>query len=679
MSWNNALPLLWLLWPLWLSRRPEAASPLWARRSLIVLISLLTLRYLLWRCSASLNTSNGMATALSLLLLAAEGWLLLAGLLPLLLAWRELPDRIKQQRELNSAWQASNWRPMVDILVPTCGEPIEVLERSLLGCINQNYPHFTVWVLDDSNRAEVQQLAEKLGCQCLQRQQRNGAKAGNLNHGMQHSSAELIAVFDADFVPQQRFLSHTICFLQDPRIGLLQTPQSFMNADPVMRNLGMERWLLPDEESFYRWLEPVRDAWGAVVCAGTAFVARRTALEQVGGFCEAALSEDLVTGLLLQQAGWRLLYLPEKLSGGLAAESMLDFVRQRQRWAAGTLQSLWLPGSPLSSSKLNLGQRLALLEGLLHWLNTLPRLVLLLMPLSIGLLGTVPVRFTAAALVSLLLPLWGTVLLGIGWLHRGSRPALLGELTNWVLTVPITVTVLNSLAGHFGRFSVTPKHRPRSKGTMEPQLVLPLLGLLLLNILNLLGFLRLLWQAEGDRQALPLGLVWAGLNLLGLLVALRACWDPATNDPAPWLAISGPAKLQGNTGEILSCKLNALSQGGVEVNLLSAATPMGEGEHTLAWTDELAPLPVKVQQQQGNKLVMQWGELNNNLRQGLLLWLFCRDNCWPERQARHEWRALGVLLVRALTPIPAPGPLHRSVVPQGNTPGQPTRTNNSEK
>jgi cellulose synthase (UDP-forming) len=89
-------------------------------------------------------------------------------------------------------------------------------------------------------------------------------------------------------------------------VALVQTPQHFLNADPVMRNLGLEAWLLPDEESFYRWIEPVRSAWRAVVCAGTSFVARRSALAQIGGFVEGAISEDLVSGIALAGHGWRL-------------------------------------------------------------------------------------------------------------------------------------------------------------------------------------------------------------------------------------------------------------------------------------------------------------------------------------------------------------------------------------
>ena len=90
------MSLLLLLWPLWLIRRPEAQSPLWARRSLILLISLLTLRYMHWRCTDSLNLDSGLSTVLSLLMLLAEGWLLVTGLLPS--GWPGGPSRIDEPR-----------------------------------------------------------------------------------------------------------------------------------------------------------------------------------------------------------------------------------------------------------------------------------------------------------------------------------------------------------------------------------------------------------------------------------------------------------------------------------------------------------------------------------------------------------------------------------------------------
>ena len=658
------MSLLLLLWPLALIQRPEAESPLWARRSLILLISALTLRYLHWRCTASLNLNTAVSTSLSGLLLLAEGWLLITGLLPLWLAWRRFPDRRRDVQQRHRDWQASEWRPHVDILVPTYGEPLAVLQRSLLGCTQQSYPHTSVLVLDDSGRAEVKQLAKQLGCRYLHRPERLHAKAGNLNAGLSRCDGELVAVFDADFIPQQRFLERSIGFLLDPDVALLQTPQSFINADPVMRNLRMESWLLPDEESFYRWIEPVRDGWGAVVCAGTAFVVRRRALDGIGGFVEGALSEDYVTGIALRAQGWKLLYLQQKLSAGLAAESMEDFVQQRQRWANGTLQSLGLPQGPLRVHGLSPGQRLAYLEGVIHWLNNLPRLVLMLMPLSYGLLGVAPILLDQQAIIELMLPLWGTVLLSIGWLNRNSRSALLTELTSWVLTVPLVVSLICKVLGAPVGFRVTPKHRQRSQAGWAWFLALPMIVLSLFNLANLLGLVQQLWlEGWGELGPLQLGLVWAGLNLLGTLIALRACWNPPQTDPAPWLSLDHGAEVIDSGGHRHPCRITCISESGVELAFATKVPPMIH-DSQLHWTAAVPALPVVTLQIQERRAALDWGELSQPQRHSLIRWLFCSDGVWPDRRPRQELLGLLMLLKRLLCGGSAPQAFDRSLVPR---------------
>ena len=131
--------------------------------------------------------------------------------------------------------------PSVDVLVPSYGEPPELIARCLRGCLAMDYPLHTVWLLDDSGRSELEALCEGLGVRYLHRPQRLHAKAGNLNHALSHCEGELIAVFDADVVPLQSFLGDTVPLFADPRLGFVQTPQSAMNADPVMRNLRLEQ------------------------------------------------------------------------------------------------------------------------------------------------------------------------------------------------------------------------------------------------------------------------------------------------------------------------------------------------------------------------------------------------------------------------------------------------------
>lgn len=66
-------------------------------------------------------------------------------------------------------------------------------------------------------------------------------------------------MFDADFVPTRNFLTRTVGFFQDPQVALVQTPQTFYNPDPIAYNLGLTGVLTPEEEVFYRQVEPMRD------------------------------------------------------------------------------------------------------------------------------------------------------------------------------------------------------------------------------------------------------------------------------------------------------------------------------------------------------------------------------------------------------------------------------------
>lgn len=99
-------------------------------------------------------------------------------------------------------WNAGGL-PDVDVFVPTYGEPVELLRKTLTACLSMEYDgsdKVKVYLCDDAGRDEMRALAEELNVY-LARKERAGAKAGNLNYAMAHSSAPLIVVFDADMCP----------------------------------------------------------------------------------------------------------------------------------------------------------------------------------------------------------------------------------------------------------------------------------------------------------------------------------------------------------------------------------------------------------------------------------------------------------------------------------------------
>ena len=630
----------------------------------VLLLALLAGRYVFWRCTATLNLDSPLAAALSLLLLAAELWLLAHGFLQLLFSLA--PAQRQAPISSNSKQTAS--QPWVDVLVPSYGEPIEVVERCLRGCRALNYRRYRLWLLDDSGRPELAELCKSLGCHYRSRERREHAKAGNLNHVLPELQGELIAVFDADVVPVRSFLERTVGQFDAAEVGLVQTPQTYMNADPVIRNLALERWLLPDEESFYRWIEPVRQRLGAVVCAGTSFVLRRSALLAVGGFETGTPSEDLATGIRLTAAGWRLLFVPEKLSAGLAPLTAAAFARQRCRWASGTLQTLRTGANPLRIKGLNPIQRLAFLEGILHWLNALPQLVLLLMPLSLGVLGIAPLRVSGAGLLQMALPLYGAQLVLARWFTAHSRTALTSELYRLVVLLPLVGAVLSTLLGKPLPFQVTPKALASGRQTSpEPRLLLPLLALLSLQLVALFNLLAFASGARLDllpesKATLALGLGWALVNVLLLLAALRCCWDRPRSDAVPWLAWHEAVQLAGQPAQLV-----ALSEAGLELELeLERAAPQPGQELELTASDGLRWL-LRLEACRGRRLGCSWAPISSELAEERQEWLqqrlYRRDGQWPTRRAPAEPLALAVILTRLLRPLAAETWLERSLLP----------------
>jgi cellulose synthase (UDP-forming) len=256
--------------------------------------------------------------------------------------------------------------PSVDIFLPTCGEPIDILRNTYfhVRAIEWNGP-LRVVVLDDGNRREVEDEARAFGFDYLVRPNPGYIrKAGNIQHAFLRTDGEFIVILDADFCPRRDFLGHLMPYTADRNVGIVQSPQYFS----TMSSMGwLERTAGATQELFYRWIQPSRDRAGAPICVGTSAVYRRAALAAVGGFAQIEHSEDIHTGLRLLRAGIRTQYVPVVVSKGLCPSSLASFLNQQYRWCNGTLTSL----QPRSGDKpLSLMQRLCFWSGLLYYVST---------------------------------------------------------------------------------------------------------------------------------------------------------------------------------------------------------------------------------------------------------------------------------------------------------------------
>jgi cellulose synthase (UDP-forming) len=181
-------------------------------------------------------------------------------------------------------------------------------------------------------------LAEQLGCRYLARADNAHAKAGNLNHGLAHSSGELVVVFDADHAPRRDFLVKTLGCFDDASVGFVQTPQNFYNLDSYQhRRRGAGGAVWTEQSLFFRVIQRGKDYWNAAFFCGSCAVVRRSALDAIGGFATGTVTEDLHTSIRLHAKGYQSVYHAEALAFGLAPESIEPFIGQRVRWGQGAL------------------------------------------------------------------------------------------------------------------------------------------------------------------------------------------------------------------------------------------------------------------------------------------------------------------------------------------------------
>ena len=235
--------------------------------------------------------------------------------------------------------------PRVTVQLPLYNE-MYVAERLIRAVSELDYPadRLEIQVLDDSTdetrdivAAEVaRQRARGVDIHHLHRRDREGYKAGALAAGLERAGGELLAVFDADFVPPSDFLRRTVPHFADPAIGMVQACWEHLNRDFSLLTRIQAMFL----DAHFLIEHAARNRSGRFFnFNGTAGIWRRRAIRDAGGWQHDTLTEDLDLSYRAQLAGWRFLFLPEvKVPAELPVE-INAFKRQQFRWAKGSVQT----------------------------------------------------------------------------------------------------------------------------------------------------------------------------------------------------------------------------------------------------------------------------------------------------------------------------------------------------
>ncbi len=525
------------------------------------LTGLLVAAYAAWRWHETLPPVEFTAGSLwSYLFFTFEAVAILYTLMSIMILLR-YKDRSAEADAAQARHEAAGDWPAVDIFICTYNEPLDVLEKSILPALAIDYGPKAVWVLDDTRRSWLRDYCRQVGANYLTRPDNKGAKAGNLNNGLAITAgltnAPVILVLDADFAPQPDILKRMVGLLDDPRAAVVQSPQFFFNADPIQHNLAASDSWVDDQRIFFDVFQPAKDAWGSAFCVGTSFIVRRDRLVEIGGFPDQTICEDLTLSYMLMRRGYRTHWLNERLSMGLSAEGLPEYITQRTRWCLGTVQAALLRSGPLLGGGYRLVDRVHFVHGLLNWACK-PFIVLMLLAPAIYWFAGLP-AFQADYLsfmrygLPMLLAMWAYN----GWISRSRTLPLFMEVTHTMSALAITATLAAAMVKPFGRpFKVTEKGGDRSTMRVRWGFAATFGGL------SLASAASIAWAFVAPDAASEISpidyfnLVWAGVAMVLTFVAFLVCFEHPREDLV--FDYRAAADLE-TSGRRLPCRLTALS------------------------------------------------------------------------------------------------------------------------
>ncbi|MEO5584471.1 MAG: cellulose synthase family protein [Flavobacteriales bacterium] len=312
-----------------------------------------------------------MALAILIVYAVLLSFILLFSLVQLQLTWAyRRKGREEQPPELDPARPV----PCVTVQLPIYNER-NVVERLIDDVAAMDWPHdrFEVQVLDDSNDSTVELAAariahwQKQGVDIIhvRRSDRSGFKAGALAYGLERAKGELVAVFDADFLPPKDLLRAVTPWFNDPKMGMVQTRWGHLNRDANL----LTRLQAFGLDAHFSVEQAGREGLKHFInFNGTAGVWRKSCIIDAGGWQADTLTEDLDLSYRAQLKSWRFHYLENVVSPAELPAAMNALKTQQYRWNKGAAECVVkiLP-AVLRRRDLSFGTKL---HALFHLMNS---------------------------------------------------------------------------------------------------------------------------------------------------------------------------------------------------------------------------------------------------------------------------------------------------------------------
>lgn len=276
----------------------------------------------------------------------------------------------------------------VTIQLPLYNEKY-VAERLIDNIVKMDYPweKLEIQILDDSTdetseiieESVLKYAAQGLSIIHIRRDDRVGFKAGALKYGLELAKGDLIAIFDADFLPNADFLKRTVPYFENASIGVVQTRWGHLNKSysllTQLQAFGLDAHFMIEQTG--------RNAANHFInFNGTAGIWRKSTIYDAGNWSADTLTEDLDLSYRAQLKGWKFAYLRDVVAPAELPITMPAIRSQQYRWMKGGAECFVKNVKKIRTSDYSLGTKF---HGIFHLLNSSIFIAVLLSSLmSIG-------------------------------------------------------------------------------------------------------------------------------------------------------------------------------------------------------------------------------------------------------------------------------------------------------
>ena len=231
------------------------------------------------------------------------------------------------------------YAPSVAVLIPAYNEG-KVICRTVEKLLKSRYDALSVIVVDDGSTDDTyQRLLDRFAGEprVTLLTKANGGKAAALNEGLRCTNADVIVTLDADTLIAPDAVASLARRFSDPKIGAVAG-----NAKVGNRVNLMTRWQALEYITSQNLDRRAFDVLNSIsVVPGAVGAWRREAILEAGGFPSDTLAEDADLTVAVLKNGYRIEYEEHAVAWTEAPETIRAFLKQRFRWAFGTLQVIW--------------------------------------------------------------------------------------------------------------------------------------------------------------------------------------------------------------------------------------------------------------------------------------------------------------------------------------------------